>query len=133
MAKTEAILVIMLCINIMLVVGGVLETDTPQEKGGMLSSLFSINNKFDTADLTGNFTTELEELRQSSSTTATGFTDTITMIKGIVSFLFNTVTAPLQLLFNTNIDLPNVVRFMIALPLTVLWIFTLIRFFRKGD
>jgi hypothetical protein len=133
MAKTEAVLVIMLCINIMLVVGGVLDVDSPKEEGGIISSLFSVGDDFKTGDLDSNFTSKLEELRQSSSTTSTGFTDTITMFKTIFSFIFDTLTAPLQLLFNSKLGLPNVFRFMVGLPLTILWIFTIIRFLRKGD
>ena len=136
MAKVEGVLVVILCINIMLVIGDVFTVDTTSTEGNILASLFSFEGK-EAANLNPEFQSEVESVGSEGALQTTssfeGFTDLPRALFGLFKFLLISLTAPLVLLFNPVLQLPYQFRLMVALPMSVVWIFAIIRFFRKGD
>lgn len=137
MAKFETILATMLCINLMLVLGGIFEPDAKASEGNILTKFF----KFNYTTNTGGFSDELSEESEGLFTGSFvkegdsdfSFLDFVLIIKDLIGFLFNTITAPLQLFLNPNLNLPLQFRLMIGMPYSFLYLFTIIRFWRRGD
>ena len=136
MAKIEGVLVTMLCINIMMVIGGVFTVDADNTTGNMLSTLFSFEGD-EASGLSADFQEEVEGVGSEGALQTTsdfeGFTDLPRAILNMFKFLLISLTAPLVLLFNPDLQLPYQFRLMVALPMSIIWIFAIIRFFRKGD
>ncbi|GAI88022.1 unnamed protein product [marine sediment metagenome] len=136
MAKIEGILVVMLCINIMLVIGGIFDVDTGSTSGNIIASLFAFEGD-ETSGLSADFQEEVEGVGSEGALQTTsgfeGFTDLPRAIFNMFKFLLISLTAPLVLFFNPVLQLPYQFRLMVALPMSIVWILAIIRFFRKGD
>ncbi len=132
------ILILLLLINIGLTLNvpefSVL-TSTKQE-GNVAGSLFNFNSDLNVENINGTFSDNVVGIAGSGTATAgtfEGFTNTPGSVTGVLNFLFTAASAPLQLLFNTKLEMPLEARLMFGLPLTIAWLFALISFFRKGD
>lgn len=135
MADFRDILIIMMSINIMLVLGGALDITSTREEGNLIGSFYTFNEDGEARDVNAEFKEEVEGITSKGAVTEggfEGFTDLPSAASGIFSFLIKSLTAPFQLLFNPNLELPFPFRMMIGLPLTVFWIFSLIAYWRQG-
>ena len=135
MADFRDLLIIMMSINIMLVLGGALDSTSTREEGNLIGDFYSLNEGGEVGDIDSNFKSEVEGITSKGAVTEggfEGFTDLPSAASGIFSFLLRSITAPFQLLFNPNLELPFAFRMMIGLPLTIFWIFSLIAYWRQG-
>lgn len=135
MADFRDALIIMMSINIMLVLGGVMEITAPKEQGNMIGNFYTINEGGEVADIDPEFKLEVEGITSKGTVQEggfEGFTDLPSSLSGIFSFIITSLTAPFQLLFNPNLELPFAFRMMIGLPLTIFWVFSIIAYWRQG-
>lgn len=136
MANAGWLLILLLMINLMLVLGGVMDTTAEKGQGGVLSSLFDINNTNNPKDIDEGFKETTQNITSGgvvSGTDFEGFTDSPSAVATMFNRLFDISTAAFQLIFNPNISLPIQLRLILGLPLSVAWIFALIAFWRTGD
>lgn len=136
MANAGWLLILLLMINLMLVLGGVMDTTAEKGQGGVLSSLFDINNTNNPKDIDEGFKETTQNITSGgvvSGTDFEGFTDSPSAVATMFNLLFDMSTAAFQLIFNPNISLPIQLRLILGLPLSVAWIFALIAFWRTGD
>ena len=121
----------------MLVLGGVIPFSTGIAGGNMLNSFFTASNNDLSSGVSIN--TEFQDVVQSipeqsgGTTTGIGFIDAIKLMLGVFEFIINTLTAPIQLLFNMNIPLPTTFRILVGLPLTIGYIFAILFFLRGNE
>ena len=137
MSKYLTILITMICINLTLVLGGIIPINSSTQDGNFIISLFSFASNDPTTGVSINSTFQSKvaglPAQGGSATTGLGFIDGIKMIADLFYFLISTISAPFQLLFNPNIILPSVFRVLVGLPLTILYIFSLIHFLRGNE
>lgn len=136
MANAGWLLILLLMINLMLVLGGVMDSTAEKGQGGVLSSLFDINNTNNPKDIDEGFKETTQNITSGgvvSGTDFEGFTDSPSAVATMFNRLFDISTAAFQLIFNPNISLPIQLRLILGLPLSVAWIFALIAFWRTGD
>lgn len=144
-------LLLMLCINIMLVLGGIFDEaalydtssqglDNAKSEGNILPAFFQFTNgttgRAEVTDFNQNISDEFSGITSAGGVNVgafQGFTDAIALVRSIGSFLVDVVTAPFQLLFNPNLQLPYEFRMMFGLPYSLLYVFAFIRWFRTGD
>jgi len=98
MADTTNVLVVMLCINIMLVLGGVfsVEADADNE-ASMLTSLFTFVDDEEVSDISASLKNETEDIGSEGTITTgdlLGFTDIPGALLNFFKFLLISVTAP---------------------------------------
>lgn len=124
------IITFILCINIMLYLGGFSLIE-----GDILQEFFELN----AGDITG-ITTEFGEAIPDQPTvagidTAGDFrmTDIPKTIWKIVLFLLNVMLAPLALFASPELNLPVAFRFMIGVPIALIFIFVIIDWIRGHD
>ena len=135
MAEFRDILIIMMSINIMLVLGGALDITATSDQGNMIGDFYKVNEGGEVADIDEEFKAEVEGITSKGAVHEggfEGFTDIHSSISGVFSFLIKSITAPFQLLFNPNLELPFEFRMMVGLPLTIFWILSLISYWRQG-
>ncbi len=135
MADFRDMLIIMMSINIMLVLGGALDITAERSQGNMIGDFYVVSESGEVADVDPEFKEEVEGVTSKGAVQEggfEGFTDMPSSISGIFSFLIKSITAPFQLLFNPNLELPFAFRMMIGLPLTIFWIFSIIAYWRQG-
>ena len=137
MSKYTNILITMMCINIMLVLGGVVSIDSDITEGNFLGSFFTFpnNDASQGASINKDFQGKLSNIpaQGGGSTTGLGFIDGIKMLLDLFSFLLVSMSAPLQLIFNPNITLPWVFRLLIGIPLSTIYIFSLVGWLRGNE
>lgn len=136
MANAGWLLILLLMINLMLVLGSVMDSTAEKGQGGVLSSLFDINNTNNPKDIDEGFKEAAGNVTSGgvvSGTDFEGFTDSPSAVATMFNRLFDISTAAFQLIFNPNISLPIQLRLILGLPLSVAWIFALIAFWRTGD
>ena len=128
------VLITMLCINLFLVLGGVIPLDA---NGNYLLTFFKFNNNdiYQPANINNDLGNSINNLpsQGGGATTGLGFIDGIKLFFGVFNVILTTAWAPFQLLFYPSIDLPMIFRIMVALPLTVIYIFTLIGWLRGNE
>lgn len=135
MANIAWLIILMICINLSLVLGGVMDATAPKQEGGIISSFFNVNNTLNVKDMNSDFTSEAQNVTAKGVVAGTefeGFTDTPSAVSSLVGFLFDVSTAPFQLLINPTLELPIQFRVFIGFPLSIMWIFAIVSFFRKG-
>ena len=135
MANITWLVIMMVCINLALVFGGAMDTTATKDEGGVISSFFDIDSKFNSQNIGSEFqntTKGVTERGVVAGTEFEGFTDTPSAVSGLFTFLFDVSTAPFQLVANPNLELPVPIRMFIGLPLSLAWIFAIISFWRKG-
>lgn len=132
MSKYINMFVTVLCINLMLVLGGVIPFE-----GSLTSHFFTApnNDLIQGISLAQAFenTTRSISSQSGGATTGLGFIDGIKMLLGIFSFIIDTLTAPIQILFNPALDLPVVFRILVGVPLTITYIFSAIFLLRGNE
>ena len=137
MAKYTALLVTIICINVMLILGGVIPFSAGVDQGNSLGGFFTAPNDDirNGVSIDGEFEGTLTNITQQSggATTGLGFIDGIKMILGVFKFLLVAVSSPLQLLFNPAIDLPFTFRVIIGLPLTIFTALALVGYIRGNE
>lgn len=130
--RFEVLVIIILCVNIVLTLSGVLNTS---DEGNIINSFFKTNGE-EIQDLNQNFEDEVTQVTSSGAVTGTefeGFTDLPTALAGIFKFIVGSLTAPFQLFLNPKLNLPLVFRWLVGLPLSLLWIFSIIGWWRQGQ
>lgn len=135
MADFRDVLIIMMSINIMLVLGGALDINSTREEGNIIGDFYVISDRGEVGDIDPEFKSEVEGITSKGAVTEggfEGFTDLPSAASGIFSFLIKSISAPFQLLFNPDLELPFVFRMMFGLPISIFWIFTLIAYWRQG-
>ena len=125
MSKGLGLLITLFAINVMLVVGGVMNTNDSREQGGMISTFYEFDSNNNIKQMNETFTSDKIGGSLSSGVVTTGsftgFTDLLKFGSGVFNFLLQSLSAPLQLMFNPNLALPTTFRFMIGSVLTLLW------------
>ena len=129
-------LIMIICINLMLVYSGMIPTDTPTTQGNAVKSFFSLTtNNLSKATIDPTFQNTLSDLPKQASGTSTAFgiIDGIKLVLDLVKFIFATVTAPFQLLFNPLVQIPPVMRVFFGIPYTIIYIFAIVGFARGNE
>lgn len=135
MANIAWLVILMTSINLALVLGGVMDVTASKQEGGIISSFFIVNSSLNVKDMNTDFTSEAQNVTSKGVVAGTafeGFTDTPSAVSSLVGFLFDVSTAPFQLLMNPSLELPVQFRLLIGFPLSLMWIFAIVSFFRKG-
>ena len=139
MGEFKQMFIIMLCINILLVVGGVTSFQDGKDNGNMLGGLVNFTYKNDSSIEASNLNSDLTKATsevgsRGTITTGTfaGFTDTPSAIYLFFKFMLEILTSPFNLLLNPNLFLPWQFRIMIGVPLSLLWVISIIGFWRNG-
>ena len=131
--KFLPILMLLLCINIVLVYSGILNTN---DEGVILKSFITTTDNNNIVGYNQNLTDNIKGITSQGTVSGSGFegfTDLPSTIKTIFSFLISSLTAPFQLWLNPKLELPLIFQWLIGLPLSVLWIFSLIGYWRNGE
>lgn len=147
--KLDELILVMLCINIMLVLGGVFDErqlydstlkSQAKQDGNFLPQLFKFTNNSigdpQIQDFSDNLSGEITGLSSSGGVTVgsfEGFTDLVKLVRSLFGFLIDVMTAPFQLMANPNLGLPFEFRMMIGLPFSILYLFALVRWLRTGE
>lgn len=139
MSKYLNVLITCICINIMLTLGGYINPSDSVQQGNFLSGFYTLSsntiNENTGATINSDFQSQIANMPQSGggTTTGLGFIDGIKLFLNLFGFLIASFSAPLQLLFNPNLGLPFVFKMMVALPYTIIYIFSLIGWLRGNE
>lgn len=130
------ILLLVLCINIMLYVGGVRTFDgdivsyTLKTSGSLENDTFAVHNLRE--NITGMIPENFETSdAQTGDTGGWNLIDGLYMGWSIVAFVLNILTAPLGIFLSVP-ELPPVIVLLFGLPIAVLFIIAGIYFIRSG-
>ena len=122
------VMIIFLCINILLFLGGVRVIDTNEDFMNTFLGSNGQNNSISGSE----FYNTTEGLKTTSSqgigTTITNFVDALNAVKAFIVLLVNLLLTPIGL-FAT---MPQTVGLVIGIPMTVIGILGLIYFIRSG-
>lgn len=132
MSKYINMFITILCIDLMIILGGVMPFE-----GSLASHFFTAPNNdiMQGISLNTGFENVTKGIPSQSggATTGLGFIDGIKLILGIFAFVIDMLSAPLQILFNPALNLPIVFRILVGLPLTITFIFSAIFMLRGNE
>ena len=131
MANMLKVIVLMLCINIMLYLGGFTLLT-----GDILQEFFTISGEDITgisSEFVGTIPTSPDVAGITTSSSDFRFTDIPKTIFAIFAFLINIMFAPLAILTSPQLGLPNELKFMLGIPLTLIMLFVIVDWWRGGS
>lgn len=130
MGRFIIMLLFIVTFNALMFLGGIWNFDNVADnKVSLLSSLFIVTNSNvsqpQIRDLSEGLLTEAKSVGKTEASTGSsflGFTDAISILKSLYNFFIATITSPLQIWFNDDLDLPYIFRWIFAPALTLLYI-----------
>lgn len=130
MGEMLKVIVFMLCVNIMLYLGGFTLLS-----GDILQEFFTISGEEVTgisSELIDTIPTSPDVAGITTSSSDFRFTDIPKTIFSIFLFLVNIMFAPLALFTAPELGLPSALKFMIGIPISLIMIFVIIDWWRSG-
>jgi len=126
------IFIVLLCINIVLRLGGFTVIE-----GDILTDFIEIGDNNELKGLNSSFVSTIPVQPQvagiDASTTDFRIVDALKTVFSIFLFLLNIILAPLAIFTAPQLNLPIAFQFMIGIPVLMAWIFMIIAWWRGND
>lgn len=126
------ILIVLLCINIVLRLGGFAVIE-----GDILTDFIEIGDNNELKGLNSSFVSTIPVQPQvagiDTSTSDFRIVDALKTVFSIFLFLLNIILAPLAIFTAPQLSLPIAFQYMIGVPILMAWIFVIIAWWRGND
>lgn len=128
-SKFGVLVVTLLCINILLTISGSLDVHAD---GNLITNFYKVNGS-NIQGMDNNFTDATAALPSSGSVSGTafeGFTDMPSSLSTLFKYFTGALTAPFQLWLNSSLGLPWVFQWLVGMPLSLMWVLSIIAWWR---